>query len=104
MVTVNQYSNYPALMTQNGNISYTSTGNGGAYLTVTGLIYSGNNFTLSSGNHDVFTLTGSILARGTINTSGLTANNQSTLTFSSQSPPGFTPSGSTSTTIVSYNQ
>jgi hypothetical protein len=102
-ITVNQFSNYPALMTQNGNINFTSTGNGGAYLTVTGLIYSGNNFTVSTGNNDIVTITGSILAKGTYSTSGMTAWNVTGISYASQSPPGFTSSNSTAT-VRSYNR
>ncbi len=102
-ITVNQFSNYPALMTQNGSINFTSTGNGGAYLTVTGLIYSGNNFTVSTGNHDAVTITGSILAKGTYSTSGMTAWNVTGISYASQNPPGFSSSNAT-TTIRSYNR
>jgi hypothetical protein len=101
-VTVNQFSNYPSLMTQTGNITFTSTGNGGAYLTVTGLIYSGNNFSVSTGNHDTLTVTGSILAKGTYSTSGMTAWNVTGVSYAEQTPPGFSSSNA-SMSVVSYN-
>lgn len=100
--TVTKYSTYPALMTQNGSISYTSNGNGGAYLRVTGLIYSGNGFSVSSGNHDEITVTGNVIAKGVVSTAGMTAQNALTVTYASQSPPGFTTSNTTAT-IKSYN-
>ena len=103
-VTVNQYSNYPALMTQNGNIAFTSTGNGGAYLTVNGLLYSGNNFTVDSGNHDDVTINGSALAKGTIDLDGMTAWNDLNATYVAQSPPGFSNPGSANMTVLSYNR
>lgn len=102
-VTINQYSNYPALLTQTGNISFVSTGNGGAYLNTTGLVYSGNNFSLSSGNHDTFSFTGSVLALGTISSSGLTAWNNVTAGYVQQTPPGMEYTDSSSMTVRSYN-
>lgn len=102
-VTINQYQNYPALMTQNGSISYTSTGNGGAFLTTAGLIYSGNNFTIPNANHTTFNITGSILARGIIDTSGVSSYMNWTVAYAAQNPPGLSSSSSTMS-IVSYNQ
>lgn len=103
-VTVHQYSNYPALMTQTGNITVTSTGSASpdAYLTVTGLVYSGNNFSVSTGNHFNMTVTGSILAKGTYSTTGMTAWNVTGVSYVSQTPPGFTSSNATMS-VVSYN-
>ena len=101
-ITINKYSNFPAMMTQSGNITFTSNGNGGAYFTAKSLIYSGNNFSVSSGNHDAFTVTGSILAKGTYSTSGMTAWNVTTINYSQATPPGFTSSNATMT-VVSYN-
>lgn len=102
-ITVNQYSNYPTLMTQNGEITFSSTGNGGAYLTTTGLIYAGNNLHITSGNHDTFNFTGSVVSRGEIQID-LQAQNSFTMTYSSQNPPGMTTSGSSSNSIRSYNR
>jgi len=103
-VTINQYSNYPALMTQNGNITVTSVGSASpdAYLTMTGLVYSGNNFSVSTGNHFNLTITGSILAKGTYSTTGMTAWNVTGVSYVNQTPPGFTSSNATMT-VVSYN-
>jgi hypothetical protein len=91
---------YPAMVCS-GNFTYTSTGNGGSYLTVSGLVYPQGNFTFSSGNNDTFTLNGSVLARGNITVSP-TAQNTVTATYVAQSPPGFT-NGVASMQIESYN-
>ena len=103
-VTVNQYSNFPSLMTQNGNITITSVGSAtpDAYVTATGLVYSGNNFSVSTGNHFNLTITGSILAKGTYSTSGMTAWNVTGVSYVNQTPPGFTSSNA-AMTVVSYN-
>ncbi len=101
-ITVNQYSNYPAMMTQNGEITFTSTGNGGAYWVTTGLVYAGTNIHITGGNHDTFTFTGSILSRGEIQID-LQAQNALTATYVAQNPPGITTSGSSSSLIRSYN-
>lgn len=102
-VTVNQYSNYPAMLVQ-GNIQFSSNGNGGAYWNATGLVYAGGNIEVSSGNHDTFGFTGSVIARGNIQTTGLTAWNTLTGTYVAQSPPSVSGGGGSSTaTIKSYN-
>lgn len=103
-VTINQFGNYPALMTQNGNITYTTTGNASpdAYLTATGLIYSGNGFTVDTGNHANLTVTGSILAKGVIDTDGMTAWNNFNVTYVEQNPDGF-DNGDGDFEILSYN-
>ncbi len=105
-VTINQYSNYPALMTgSGGSITVSSTGNagGGAYVTITGLIYSGNNVSMSGNHYDNprLSLTGSVLARGALS---IAPNSQSNIkmTYSAQNPPGFT-NGASSMSIRSYN-
>ncbi len=103
-ITINQYSNYPSMLVQ-GNIQFSSTGNGGAYLTTTGLVYAGGNIEVSSGNHDTFTFTGSVIARGNIQTTGLTAQNTLTATYVAQSPPSVSGGGgSANATIKSYNR
>ena len=91
---------YPAIVST-GNFDFSSTGNGGAYLTVTGLVYPQGNFNYSSGNHDTFTLNGSLLARGNITVSP-TAQNSLTVSYVQQSPPGFT-TGTAAMSIKSYN-
>lgn len=98
-VTINQYSNYPALMTINGSITQTCDGNSGDF-DVDGLVYSGNNFTLTQ-NHDDVTINGSVLARGSVTTS-FTSQSTVNTTYVAQNPPGFS-SGSATTQIVSYN-
>jgi hypothetical protein len=99
--TVNQFSNFPAMMTQTGNITIRSTGASvqGA-LVAAGLVYSGNNFSIS-GNHNSATVTGSIIARGTLDESGTQAG--LTMIYQAQNPPGMTSSGAQPMTILSYN-
>lgn len=101
-VTVNQYSNFPAILTQ-GNIQFSSNGNGGAYLTTTGIVYASGNIQLSSGNHDTFSFTGSLIALGNIQTTGLTAWNTLGVTHTNQTPPGFSGIGGGTMEIESYN-
>jgi hypothetical protein len=91
---------YPAMVCS-GNFTFTSTGNGGASLTINGLVYPQGNFTFSSGNHDTFTLNGSVLARGNVTLSP-TAQNTIAATYVAQSPPGFVNAVS-GMEIVSYN-
>ncbi len=101
-VTINQYSNYPALMTQNGEITFSSTGTGNASLVTTGLVYAGNNLRID-GNHDTFSFTGSVISRGKIE---IDSSSQSTMTatYVQQSPPGFTTSSSGTMAIRSYTR
>ncbi len=102
-VDINQYSTYPAMLVQ-GNITFTSVGNGGAYWNADGLVYAGGNISVSSGNHDSFTFNGSIVARGNITTLGMTAWNNLNATYVAQSYSGVTPGGSATATIRSYNR
>lgn len=99
-VTINQYSTYPAIVTQ-GNFTFSTTGNGGAYLTTTGLVYVGGNYTFSSGNHDSWSLTGTLIARGNVTITPQSFNN-GTVTYVNQNPPGFTISN-TQMSVKSYN-
>ncbi len=104
-VTITKHGTYPVLMTQTGAITFSSTGNDdpNAYLRATGLIYSGNNFSVSTGNHGELTVTGSILARGTVNTGGMTASNSLTVTYAAGTPANFTGTTGSSATVKSYN-
>jgi len=86
--TLSKSDSMPALVVM-GNFAFQSSGNGGAYLTVTGLIYTGGNFDFQSGNHDAFTLTGSIISLGNITISPQSFNVLTT-TYSQANPPGFT--------------
>ncbi len=103
-LNISQPSNYVALMTQNGAITFTGTGNSNpSTLHVTGMIYSGNNFTIT-GNHHHIDLTGQILARGalTMNDNG-GADNHIQVSYQSSSVGGMTGGQSGSMTIKSYN-
>ncbi len=105
-VTVTAPSSLPAVVSQ-GNFTFSSNGNGGAYLRVTGLLYSQGNMTYSSGNHDELTVTGSVVSRGNITVSP-TAQNSMTVTYNSSatsSISGMTTSGASQTfEVVSYNE
>ncbi len=102
-VTITKYGSYPVLMTQSGAISFSTTGSGTAYLRATGLIYSGNNFSVSAGNHGELTVVGGILARGTFNTSGMTSSNALSITYAGGTPSAFTGTSGSTATIRSYN-
>ncbi|MBI2095022.1 MAG: hypothetical protein HYT89_02515 [Candidatus Omnitrophica bacterium] len=102
-VTINAPDSMPAVVTQ-GNFTYSSTGNGGAYLTINGVSYSGGNFTFTSGNHDNLTLAGSLLAQGNIVISP-TSYNQISVSYGSETLNGFSSSsGSDEMEILSYNR
>ncbi|MBI4352361.1 MAG: hypothetical protein HY593_00395 [Candidatus Omnitrophica bacterium] len=100
-VTISQYNDYPALMSQNGNITIRSVGavNQGK-LAATGLIYAGGNFSMS-GNHDWVEITGAIVARGKLEESG--THDTLILNYQAPNPPGLLSSGATPMTILSYN-
>ncbi len=102
-VTITKFSNYPVLMTQSGAITFTTTGSGTAYLRATGLIYSGNNFAVTAGNHGELTVVGGILARGTINTGGMTSSNSLSVTYAEGIPAAFTDTEGSTASIRSYN-
>lgn len=99
-VTVAKTDTMPAMIVM-GNFAFQSSGNGGAYLTVSGLIYTGGNFDFQSGNHDTFTLNGSLISLGNI-TIAPQSFNVTTANYLQQNPPGFTIPPS-EFTIESYN-
>lgn len=102
-LTINQYNNFPAMLTQTGDILVRSVGNAAqGWLTATGLVYSGNNFSLSGNHNPRVDVTGSIVARGTLSQSGT----QSTLlmNYVLQNPPGMISSGAQDMEVVSYNR
>lgn len=100
--TINQYLNYPAMMTRDGDITIRSVGNSAqGTLVATGLVYAGNDFSIS-GNHNTATVTGSIIARGTLSESGTQAS--LTMVYQAQSPPGMTSSSATTMRVKSYNK
>lgn len=66
-VTINNPDTLPALVTQNGYITISGTGNSNpARLNANGLIYSGNNFSITGNHHNVDIDDGLILAKGSI--------------------------------------
>jgi hypothetical protein len=99
-IEITRVAPYPAIVAQ-GNVTFTSTGNGGAYLDVTGLIYTGGNFTFTSGNHDELSIVGNLIAAGNITVSP-TAQNTITMDYSASTPPGF-DIGPVDMQVVSYN-
>jgi len=98
-ITINQFSNYPAMMTVNGSITHSCNGSSGSFI-VTGLVYSGNNLTFTQ-NHTTLTVNGSILAKGAMSFA-YTSNAVSNLSYVAQDPPGFSNPGA-SISIASYN-
>lgn len=100
--TINQYSNYPAMLTRDGDINIRSVGaSAQGRLVATGLVYAGNNFMLS-GNHNSAVVTGSILARGTLGETGTQCS--LTMTYVTQDPPGMISNGGQDMTVESYNR
>ena len=99
-VTIAKADPMPAMIVM-GSLAFQSSGNGGAYLVVTGLIYTGGNFDFQSGNHDTFTLNGSLISLGNITISPQSFN-VTTATYLQQNPPGFTIPPS-EFSIESYN-
>lgn len=99
--TIDQYDNFPAMMTQTGNITIRSTGAAAqGKLVATGLVYSGNNFSIS-GNHNSASVTGSIISRATLVESGTQAS--LAMTYQVQNPPGMISSGAQPMEVLSYN-
>lgn len=100
-LTINRYLDYPALMTQTGNITIRSVGAAAqGSLVATGLVYAAGNFSLS-GNHNSAIVTGSILARGTLIESGTWCS--LTMVYEEQNPPGMLSSGAETVVVRSYN-
>lgn len=87
-VTVTKADGMPAMIVM-GSMAYQSNGNGGSFLNVTGLLYTGGSFSFQSGNHDQFTLNGSLVSLGSISISPQSQNTL-TINYISQNPPGFT--------------
>lgn len=102
--TISAPSSQPAMITQTGTITISGTGNSKpSRLSTQGLVYSGNNFTIT-GNHHTVTINGLIVALGEIegNYSGAAQN---ILTINYQNPGNLSgvSSSSSSTSIRSYN-
>ncbi len=98
-IQINEFSNYPAMMTINGSIIYSCNGNNGSFI-ATGLVYSGNNLTFTQ-NQTTLTVNGSILARGSISFV-FTSQTVSNLAYVAQNPPGFTTTAVMA--VKSYNK
>jgi len=98
--TLQQFADYPAMLSQ-GNITIRSTGNSAqGRLVATGLVYAGGNFSLS-GNHNSAVVTGSIIARGTLEETGTQC--ALTMTYVAQNPSGMISSGGSGMAVESYN-
>ncbi len=87
-ITVTKTDGMPAMVVM-GSMAYQSSGNGGSYLNVTGLIYTAGSFSFQSGNNDTFTLNGSLVSLGSISISPQ-SQNLVTINYQQQNPPGFT--------------
>lgn len=98
--------NYPALITQNGSIVVSGTGNSDpSCLAITGLVYSGNNFTITGNHHTVTVTNGSIIARGALTGDYQgSAQNDVSVTYSELTIDGFTSSSDQEFEILSYNR
>ncbi|OIO39657.1 MAG: hypothetical protein AUJ72_00275 [Candidatus Omnitrophica bacterium CG1_02_46_14] len=102
--TISPPSSQPAMLTQTGTIAISGTGaSNPAGLSVTGLIYSGNNFTIS-GNHHTVTVNGLIVAQGELegDYSG-SAHNDLTVNYTNPGSLFGISGGSGSGAITSYN-
>lgn len=97
-VTVNQFSNYPAIVA-NGNITYSCNGSSGKF-DVNGLIYADGNIQLTQNQSDV-DIDGVIVARGNVDTA-FVSQSPVVVNYVPQSPPGLS-TGSASLSIDSYN-
>lgn len=104
--TLSPPSNYPAMMTQSLPITISGTGDSSpSGLVANGVVYSGNNFTVT-GNHHTVTVNGAIVARGSLtgNSSGF-SQNTITVNYVSANLAGLTSTGATSgLTVLSVNQ
>ncbi|OIO37807.1 MAG: hypothetical protein AUJ71_04460 [Candidatus Omnitrophica bacterium CG1_02_49_16] len=102
--TISPPSTQPAMLTQTGTITVSGTGaSNPSGLSVTGLIYSGNNFTIT-GNHHTVTVDGLIVSHGELegDYSG-SAHNDLTINYVNPGNLSGISGGSNSTTIASYN-
>ncbi len=98
-VTITKTDVMPALVVM-GDTTYQSSGNGGAYLTVRGFMYSGQNFTFKP-NHSNFTLVGQLVARGNIEIDP-EASSAANVVYWAQNPAGISASSS-QFGVESYN-
>lgn len=98
-ITITKTDSMPALVVI-GNTTFQSSGNGGAYLTVRGCMYSGGNFTFKP-NYSALGLVGQIIARGEIEIDPQ-SNSSANVVYWAQNPLGFT-SQSTQFGVESYN-
>lgn len=102
--TISSPSSQPSMITQTGTITISGTGNSNpSCLSTTGLVYAGNNFTIT-GNHHTVTVNGLIVALGEIE-GEYSGSAQNRLTVNYQNPGNLsgTSGGSSSSSIRSYN-
>lgn len=101
-------ANLPAIVTQ-GAITISGIGANAADLTVTGLIYSGNDFTITGNHHNIMVTYGAIIARGNFvgNSSGF-SQSALTIIYPTTTPAfslnGITSGGSSQMAVESYNR
>lgn len=98
-MTFTKTDTMPALVVM-GDMTFQSYGNGGAYLTVKGFMYSGRNFTFKP-NHSEFKLVGQLIARGSIEIDPQ-ANSLGNIVFWAQNPAGIS-APSSQFGVESYN-
>lgn len=99
MISITKSDNMPALVVM-GDTTFQSSGNGGAYMTVKGFIYSGRTFTFKP-NHSQFRLVGQLVARGAIEIDP-EASSLADVAYWSQNPAGIT-APSSQFGVESYN-
>ena len=103
--TINHPTNYPALVTQNQPITISGTGNSNpAGLVTTGLVYSGNDFSITGNHHTITVTNGAIIARGSLtgNSSGF-SHNKIEVTYQKPVLAGLVNLGTLTMSINSYN-
>ena len=102
--TITAPSSQPSMITQTGTITISGTGaSSAASLSTSGLVYSGNNFTITSNHHTVM-INGLIVALGEIE-GDYSGAAQNSLNINYQNPGNLSgvSASSSSTSIRSYN-
>lgn len=98
-ITITKTDTMPALIVM-GDATFQSQGNGGAYLTLKGFVYSGRNFTFKP-DHSSLSLVGQLIARGMIEIDP-ESHSSSNVVYWAQNPAGVTASSS-AFGVESYN-